>query len=152
MEECGLRCPSSPPPSMTASTPSSRPGPPSASSLRCSLCLPSSWTGRAAAGTPPIFVVVNTGQLAQFAGDSVRKDVMCRGAGWGGTRSLGQGENLYCVVVFILVYFFSQAAAVWTQVEKLPEGKRQRREPDGGRRETINNKVWRGNMVGTVRS
>ena len=64
----------------------------------------------------------------QFAGDSVRKDVVCRGDGVGRHQEPGQGENLSCVAVFILVYFFSQAAAVWTQVEKLPEGKRQRRE------------------------
>ena len=28
----------------------------------------------------------------------------------------GQGENLSCVIIFILVYFSSQAAAVWTGV------------------------------------
>ena len=83
------------------------------------------------------FVVANTGWLAQFAGDSVRKDIVCRGDGVGRHQEPGQGENLSCVAVFILVYFFSQVAAVWTQVEKLPEGKRQRRESDGGRRETM---------------
>ena len=54
----------------------------------------------------------------------MRKDVVCRGDGVGRHQEPGQGENLSCVAVFILVYFFSQAAAVWTQVEKLPEGKR----------------------------
>ena len=62
------------------------------------------------------FVVANTGWLAQFAGDSVRKDIVCRGDGVGRHQEPGQGENLSCVAVFILVYFFSQAAAVWTVV------------------------------------
>ena len=97
---------------MIASTPSSRPGPQSGSLLAVS-------------------------RVLQFAGDSVRKDVVCRGDGVGRHQEPGQGENLSCVAVFILVYFFSQVAAVWTQVEKLPEGKRQRRESDGGRRETM---------------
>ena len=83
---------------------------------------------------PPRFAVRRD---LQFAGDSVRKDVVCRGDGVGRHQEPGQGENLSCVAVFILVYFFSQVAAVWTQVEKLPEGKRQRRESDGGRRETM---------------
>ena len=129
VEECGLRCQSL----VLAST-------------ECN-SVHSFIAAGATVRQPPRFAVR---RVLQFAGDSVRKDVVCRGDGVGRHQEPGQGENL--LAVFILVYFFSQAAAVWTQVEKLPEGKRQRREPDRGRRETINNKVWRGNMVGTVRS
>ena len=99
---------------------------------------------------PPRFAVR---RVLQFAGDSVRKDVVCRGDGVGRHQEPGQGENLSCVAVFILVYFFSQAAAVWTQVEKLPEV-RQKTEMRVGLRKKKDNKVWmwRGNMDGTVRS
>ena len=91
---------------------------------------------------PPPKLQPQSGRDLQFAGDSVRKDVVCRGDGVGRHQEPGQGENLSCVAVFILVYFFSQVAAVWTQVEKLPEGKRQRRESDGGRRQEEAREYW----------
>ena len=60
--------------------------------------------------------LVNTGWLAQFLGNNARDDIVCREDGVGRHHEPGQGENLSCVVVFILVYYFSIAASVWLVV------------------------------------
>ena len=60
--------------------------------------------------------LVNIGWLAQFLGNTAREDIVCRKDGVGRHQEPGQGENLSCVVVFILVYYFSIAASVWLVV------------------------------------
>eukprot|EP00092_Neocalanus_flemingeri_P027713 GFUD01030083.1.p1 GENE.GFUD01030083.1~~GFUD01030083.1.p1 ORF type:complete len:1052 (+),score=290.32 GFUD01030083.1:52-3156(+) len=60
--------------------------------------------------------LVNIGWLAQFLGNSAREDIVCRKDGVGRHQEPGQGENLSCVAVFILVYYFSIAASVWLVV------------------------------------
>ena len=62
------------------------------------------------------FVLANIGWLAQFAGDNVRDDIVCRQDGVGRYQEPGQGENLSCVIIFILVYFFTQSAGIWVVV------------------------------------
>ncbi|XP_011339232.2 protein smoothened isoform X3 [Ooceraea biroi] len=56
------------------------------------------------------FMVSCIGWLAQFAGS--REVIVCRKDG---TLRMGEpsGENLSCVVVFVLVYYFLMAAMVW---------------------------------------
>ena len=62
------------------------------------------------------FVVANVGWLAQFSSHTARDDIVCRSDGVARHQEPGQGENMSCVIIFILVYFFSQAAAIWTAV------------------------------------
>ena len=61
-------------------------------------------------------VLANIGWLAQFAGDSVREDIVCRSDGVARHQEPGGAENMACVIIFILVYFFSLSAAVWAVV------------------------------------
>ena len=62
------------------------------------------------------FVLVNIGWLAQFVGSGARDDIVCRKDGVARHEEPGSGENLSCVVVFILVYYFSLAGGVWLVV------------------------------------
>lgn len=50
--------------------------------------------------------------LAQFTPDN-RDDIICRRDGTVRHSEPSAGENLSCVVVFILVYYFLMAAMVW---------------------------------------
>jgi len=52
------------------------------------------------------------GWLAQQV-PGARQDIACRADGTARRGEPGQGETLSCTVVFILVYYFSVAAAVW---------------------------------------
>ena len=126
VEECGLRCQS---PLLTSSEYDSVHSFIAAGatlSLLCSLFAVMTfmvdWKGgskypaRAIFYLNLCFVISNIGLLAQFSGDNVRDDIVCRADGVGRHQEPGQGENLSCVIIFVLVYFFTQSAAVWTMV------------------------------------
>jgi len=58
------------------------------------------------------FAISCIGFLAQFV-PGAREDIVCRTDGTQRRAEPGAGENMSCVVVFILVYYFMIASAVW---------------------------------------
>ncbi|XP_017473360.1 PREDICTED: protein smoothened [Rhagoletis zephyria] len=58
------------------------------------------------------FMIVCLGWLAQFTPGS-REDIVCRKDGTLRHSEPTAGENLSCIVVFVLVYYFLTAAMVW---------------------------------------
>ncbi|XP_075153385.1 smoothened, frizzled class receptor [Haematobia irritans] len=58
------------------------------------------------------FMIACLGWLAQFTPDS-REDIVCRKDGTLRHSEPTAGENLSCVVVFVIVYYFLIAAMVW---------------------------------------
>lgn len=58
------------------------------------------------------FFFVCIGWLAQFHND-LRDDIVCRKDGTLRMSEPSAGENLWCVIVFVLVYYFLIAALVW---------------------------------------
>ena len=126
IEECGLRCQS---PELTSSeyiTVHSFIAAAATISLLASLFAVftffvdwkggSSYPARAIFYLNMCFVIVNVGWLAQFLGSGARDDIVCRRDGVARHQEPGSGENLSCVLVFILVYYFSLAAGVWLVV------------------------------------
>ncbi|XP_046396716.1 protein smoothened isoform X2 [Ischnura elegans] len=59
------------------------------------------------------FLVSTGGWLAQFVGSGARKDIVCRKDGTLRMSEPSAGENLSCVIVFVLVYYFLMAGIVW---------------------------------------
>lgn len=58
------------------------------------------------------FMICNLGWLAQFTPGG-REDIICRRDGTLRQSEPSAGENLSCIVVFVLVYYFLMAAMVW---------------------------------------
>ncbi|XP_049856044.1 smoothened homolog [Schistocerca gregaria] len=58
------------------------------------------------------FLVSCTGWLAQFT-PGARKDIVCRKDGTLRMSEPSAGENLSCVIIFVVVYYFLMAAVVW---------------------------------------
>ncbi|XP_071451217.1 protein smoothened [Hetaerina americana] len=59
------------------------------------------------------FLVSTGGWLAQFVGSGAREDIVCRKDGTLRMSEPSAGENLSCVIVFVLVYYFLMAGIVW---------------------------------------
>ncbi|KAG8224389.1 hypothetical protein J437_LFUL016392 [Ladona fulva] len=59
------------------------------------------------------FLVSTGGWLAQFVGSGARQDIVCRKDGTLRMSEPSSGENLSCVIVFVLVYYFLMAGIVW---------------------------------------
>ena len=126
IEECGLRCQSPVLSSSEYITVHSFIAGAATLSLLCSLFAVFTffvdWKGGSCYPARAIFylnlcfVMVNVGWLAQFLGSGARDDIVCRRDGVSRHSEPGAGENLSCVVIFILVYYFSQAAGVWVVV------------------------------------
>uniref|UniRef100_T1ISZ0 G-protein coupled receptors family 2 profile 2 domain-containing protein n=1 Tax=Strigamia maritima TaxID=126957 RepID=T1ISZ0_STRMM len=58
------------------------------------------------------FLIVNIGWMAQFT-PGAREDIVCRKDGTLRLREPSSGENLSCVIIFIMVYYFVMAAVIW---------------------------------------
>ena len=122
IEECGLQCQS---PILTSAEYTSlhrTVAGAGAVSLTCSLLAVLTflldWRGGSKYPAVSIFwlnlclLVAAAGWLAQFS-PGAREDIVCRRDGTTRHAEPGQGENISCTVVFVLVYYFSIAAAVW---------------------------------------
>ncbi|GAB6025121.1 hypothetical protein CHUAL_010547 [Chamberlinius hualienensis] len=58
------------------------------------------------------FLIITIGWMAQFS-EGARDDIVCRKDGILRKSEPSSGENLACVIVFVLVYYFLMAACVW---------------------------------------
>ncbi|CAM1302093.1 SMO (predicted) [Pycnogonum litorale] len=58
------------------------------------------------------FMVASIGWLAQFT-PLARKDIVCRTDGTARRGEPSSGENHACVIVFVLVYYFTMAGVIW---------------------------------------
>lgn len=59
------------------------------------------------------FLVSCIGWIAQFTGPESRVDIVCKKDGTLRMSEPSAGENLSCVIVFVLVYYFLMAGMVW---------------------------------------
>ncbi|XP_033097394.1 smoothened homolog [Anneissia japonica] len=58
------------------------------------------------------FFVGSIGWLAQFS-NGARDDIVCRKDGTMRQSEPSEGENLSCVIIFIIVYYFLMAGVIW---------------------------------------
>ena len=62
------------------------------------------------------FLLVMIGVMAQFMSADAKTKITCRSDGTRRISEPGLGENFHCVVVFVLVYYFSIACCVWSAI------------------------------------
>ena len=62
------------------------------------------------------FLFIMTGVMSQFAAEGAGDSVACRADGTRRTSEPGMGENFYCVVVFVLIYYFAVSCCIWSVV------------------------------------
>lgn len=59
------------------------------------------------------FCISYSGWLVQFLGTETREDIVCKKDGTLRKSEPSASENLSCVIVFVMVYYFLIAAMVW---------------------------------------
>ena len=62
------------------------------------------------------FLVIMIGVFSQFFSKTAKESIVCRSDGTRRISEPGMGENFYCVVVFVLVYYFAVSCCVWSVI------------------------------------